>query len=707
MAGNCIFATVGRFAYMAKRSFEEQAEDFVKRQLEQGAVQYVGKTEPLNEEIANALRKYPSKDGGSGGNIVDVKFMLEQSGRIIPVLIEVKGSRGDLKKSDANGGIEVFDKKGLLANAVKSKAVNGAVHYANAVVSGAKSFSEVIAVGANGYMHDGALRFECEAYYVSRENLSVPKLLGSYSDMSYFDKSNWKTILFDIDSIDVSPEERERKVREYETRFETYLKQINQTMQDSYQVSVSYRVQLLCGLIMAGLKPSAESALMPLSSSQLVSPAIDSKTTPRDDVRVLNQIHDFLTERGLPKEKIDIVEAHLSQALSENDLWKPIIDEGGKNTHESKIKLIYAEVEKTILPMFYDEIQPELKLDLTGKLFNVINDWVDIPDREKNDVVLTPRMVTDLMAKLCRVNCDSYVWDYAAGTAGFLVSSMRLMLEDAEKKFHSSRDRLEKKKTQIRYEQLLGIEKRQDMFVLAVLNMILMDDGSANILNKNSLDDYDGTYEQGEHKGDPFPATVFLLNPPYSAPGNGLIFAQRAMSRMKSGRAAVLIQETAGSGKAKEIASDILKHHSLIASIHMPDIFLGKSNVQTAIFVFEVGLPHNRDAYVRFVDFTNDGYTRTNRKKASSNANLKNTDHAVERYQEIVDFCLGYKKQSDLEFYSKEECFDGKISLTGDDWIVHQHKVIDPKPIAEDFYSVVSNYLSWELCEVIGGVSHD
>ena len=34
-------------------------------------------------------------------------------------------------------------------------------------------------------------------------------------------------------------------------------------------------------------------------------------------------------------------------------------------------------------------------LDFTGKLFNVLNAWVDIPDSDKNDVVLTPRYVTE------------------------------------------------------------------------------------------------------------------------------------------------------------------------------------------------------------------------------------------------------------------------------------------------------------------------
>ena len=65
------------------------------------------------------------------------------------------------------------------------------------------------------------------------------------------------------------------------------------------------------------------------------------------------------------------------------------------------------------------------------------------------------------------------------------------------------------------------------------------------------------------------------------------------------------------------------------------DLFVGKSSVQTSIYVFRVGEPHQKDDIVKFIDFSNDGYTRTNRKK--SNNNLRDTDKAKERYQEIVD----------------------------------------------------------------------
>ena len=107
----------------------------------------------------------------------------------------------------------------------------------------------------------------------------------------------------------------------------------------------------------------------------------------------------------------------------------------------------------------------------------------------------------------------------------------------------------------------------------------MMGDGSSNILNKDSLN-FDGNYgfEKTDEK---FPADAFILNPPYSAEGNGMIFVEKALSMMSKGYAAIIIQNSAGSGKASSYNKNILKHSTLLASIKMPiDLFIGKSSVQ-------------------------------------------------------------------------------------------------------------------------------
>ena len=132
------------------------------------------------------------------------------------------------------------------------------------------------------------------------------------------------------------------------------------------------------------------------------------------------------------------------------------------------------------------------------------------------------------------------------------------MIKDAETRINSP-SKLKEKIKEIKEEHLLGIEKRSDIYLLAVLNMILMGDGSSNIVHKDSLRDYEGIYEQGELKGKKFPANVFLLNPPYSADGKGMIFVKKALESMNGGRAVILIQENAGSGSGLPYTKDILR----------------------------------------------------------------------------------------------------------------------------------------------------
>lgn len=176
-----------------------------------------------------------------------------------------------------------------------------------------------------------------------------------------------------------------------------------------------------------------------------------------------------------------------------------------------------------------------------------------------------------------------------------------------------------------------------------------------------------------------------------------MVFVDKALSMMNSGYASIIIQGSAGSGKAKEFNKKILRKNTLIASIKMPiDLFIGKSSVQTYIYVFKVGEAHQRDEMVKFIDFTHDGYTRTNRKKASNN--LKDTDRAKERYQELVDLVRFGKGK--LNILTEQEYFEGTIDPdNGADW--NQSIPVDTKPTLADFKKTVADYLAWEVSNLL------
>lgn len=679
---------------MAKtiKSIEEKIEDWCKKQFK--GQKYYTKTEAINPEIEIALNKAPSKQGGSGKNYPDIKCLLfSENGRKIPVMIEVKGKKGDLIKVNTKGEVDNTkkDSEPNYQNIAKY-AVNGAIHYANAILNFTDSYKEVVAIGVNGYEESGKTIHEVDVWYISKDNLFVPKHVDSYADVSFLLEKNTKEFIEKLDALALTSEELEERKLALEDEIERKLKTLNQSLHDEQQIVVNNRVQLVAGLIMAGL--GAE-GVQPLRIEDLRS--IDDKEN-NDGQVIMSKIRMYLKHKKLPKEKIDMILGILDVVFLNSGLEKPT--SGG----ESKLHTIYADVKRDILPYVTGELH---NIDFTGRLFNVMNEWVDVPDGGENDVVLTPRYVTELMAKMCEVNMNSYVWDFATGSAGFLISAMHQMIDDAKQKYANSPIKLEEKVNKIKMEQLLGIEKLPDVYMLAVLNMILMKDGSANIIQKDSLT-FEGNYEQGENINHPFPANVFLLNPPYSADGKGFVFVEKALGMMThGGRAAVLIQENAGSGNGLPFTANILKSNTLRASIKMADIFCGKANVQTAIYVFEVNRPHDAENdLVRFIDFSNDDYTRMNRKKSGQSVNLRDTDNAKERYAEVANL-VRYGKGADNKNlnYFKDSYTEDYITLNGNDWTYGQHQKIDTIPTEEDFQTVVKEYLSWKVGQVLKGES--
>ena len=174
-------------------------------------------------------------------------------------------------------------------------------------------------------------------------------------------------------------------------------------------------------------------------------------------------------------------------------------------------------------------------------------------------------------------------------------------------------------------------------------------------------------------------------------------FVEKALGMMNKGYAAIIIQNSAGTGKAVEYNRRILQKHTLLASIKMPiDLFIGKSSVQTQIYVFKVNEKHEKDEMVKFIDFSNDGYTRTNRKKASNN--LKDTDRARERYEELVNLVRFGK--SKLNIFTAKEYYEATIDPSnGADW--NQTAPINTKPTLQDFKKTVSDYLAWEVSNLL------
>ena len=664
------------------QSIEPNIAELANGWLKNHDLDYKLEHESLNEEIDKDLSFFFSKNGGSGANRPDTKLLLQDSNTdYYPILIEYKGYANKLVKLDADGNVNNRNAKNepYFPN-INGYAVNGAVHYANALLHHT-SFTDIIAIGMTGEKDEkGNIRHQIGVYYVSKSNFGIGQKVGEFSDFSFLAKNNFDGFIAQVKQLSLSPEELDKIKEKREKEIDTSLTRLNNDIyQNEKGLAEDARVYLVAAAIIATL--GVPGKVKPLEKDDLKSSEEDGN---RDGDIIIRKINAFFNEKQLPQDKKELIIRTLSNTLLMDNINRP-------HNGESQLKRVFVKIVDD-LGIYY---KIGLTTDFTGKLFNEMYSWFRFSQDKLNDVVLTPAYIGTLLAKLARVNKDSYVWDFATGSAGLLVAAMNEMLKDAKENIHSP-DELRVKEAHIKAKQLLGLELLPSVYMLAILNMIMMGDGSSNIINKDSLLDFDGKYSFG-NTDDDFPADAFILNPPYSATGNGMNFVETALNMMKKGYAAIIIKDTAGNGKAKEINQRILSKHTLLASIRMPlDLFAGKASVQTYIYVFKVGEKHHADDIVKFIDFSNDGYSRSNRRKAINN--LKNVDNAKERYEELVNLVRFGK--SKLKLFTSKEYYEGTINpQNGADW--NQSAPIDGKPALDDFSKTVSDYLAWEVANII------
>lgn len=172
---------------------------------------------------------------------------------------------------------------------------------------------------------------------------------------------------------------------------------------------------------------------------------------------------------------------------------------------------------------------------------------------------------------------------------------------------------------------------------------------------------------------------------------------------MKSGGiGAVIVQDSIGAGKGISTTLKILEKHTMLASIKMPtDLFEPNATVQTSIYVFKAGTPHNFDTdIVKFIDFRNDGYKRTLR-------SINDVDHPIERYEDLyLIYKLGFNAIKNKEFHDslwnlKKIYCEDTISNTGKDWNFEQHIKIDNNPEQDKFTRTIDEQLAWNIREWI------
>ncbi|MGH1600069.1 N-6 DNA methylase [Campylobacter majalis] len=659
---------------MAKWTLEDDVNDFVKQNFTRLGLKKL-KDYNVESSISEYLKQSlkGSAKTANKTNFGKPDFSIEKYE--IPVIIENKLHAKKLVQSTKDG-IKFDDAS------ISNFAVNGALYYARNMIASGK-YDEVIAIGIAG---DNDESVELQVYFVYGSGDSAFKFMSKYKTLNFLEnKSTFSEFLNDAKLTD---DDKHQILISSQIQLQIYAKKLNKLMHN-LNITAPQRVLYVSGMLLAmqDIKNDNEIIGYGLTSDDLKGVALEAE---RDGVKIVNRIKEFLKNRAIPQDKLNLMIASFSEISKDPQRDKPT-----KNDKEiAKFLDKESSINKQIFTFIYEFIYKQIDgfgghIDIMGEMYSEFLKYA-LGDGKELGIVLTPPYVTKMMAQILQIDKDCKVMDLATGSAGFLISAMELMCESANNAYTKNSTQANLEIQNIKKQKLLGVELNAEMYTLAATNMILRGDGSANIQKANAFDTPESLYTK-------FNANRILLNPPFTFDENGMPFIKFGLSKMqKHGLGAIIIQDSAGSGKAIKSNKEILKHHTLKASIKMPtDLFQPMAGVQTSIYIFEAGVPHDYEKVVKFIDFRNDGYKRTSRA-------LQEIDEPLSRYADIIQIYKNGKNAKVKAKWNLDEIFvEDFITPSGNDWNFDQHKKIDTMPNLGDFKKTVSDYLSWEVSQIL------
>ena len=319
----------------------------------------------------------------------------------------------------------------------------------------------------------------------------------------------------------------------------------------------------------------------------------------------------------------------------------------------------------------------------THEYYDVIGQfYVEFLRYANNDkglgIVLTPHHVAELFVKLADVNKDSIVFDNCCGTAGLLIAAMKEMNK------HAKADSQKLKEIK---RQLYGIEYQPNIYALSVCNMILHDDGKANIIRGNCFD-------SASMEFDKMP-TVGLLNPPYKNKRmkddpeelEFILNNMEYLDRSGNSKCVAIVPITCAtnpSGPIGELKRKILEKHTLEAVLSMPVELFHNSNttVVTCIMVFTAHRPHPDHKKTWFGYCRDDGFVKT---KHLGRTDGNGTWHSV-----CSNWVHAYVNRETISGFSLMQ----KVNHE-DEWCAEAHMDTDYKGIDKE--SLVNSLIKYAL----------
>jgi type I restriction-modification system DNA methylase subunit len=304
--------------------------------------------------------------------------------------------------------------------------------------------------------------------------------------------------------------------------------------------------------------------------------------------RLQDAINNVLKESDIRKEKIDDIKNRFKIIGRNTDIKNIPLG------HYNSLSWYIEELEKNIKPMmdFADNT-----IDALGIFYHEFVKYSG-GDGSGLGIVLTPQHLTEFMCDLAEVNKNSKVVDICCGSGTFLVTAMSKMFNGAS----------DKDIERIRKNSLFGVESQDEIYTLAIANMIVRGDGKSNVLYGNCFDK--SITDEIKSKN----VNVGLINPPYAQTKSELEFVEHMLDILVTGGTGVVVvpMSCAIGTKFKEVRERLFKKHTLKAVFSMSDDMFYSNNASTnvCVMVWEAHKPHDATMITFFGYYKDDGFVK-------------------------------------------------------------------------------------------------
>ena len=375
-----------------------------------------------------------------------------------------------------------------------------------------------------------------------------------------------------------------------------------------------------------------------------------------------NAIDEELSNSDIRREKISDIKTHF-QMIGRNGKLKEI-----PLGHYNSLLWYIEQLENKIKPMM------DYSSNAVDALGIFYHEFVKYSggDGSGLGIVLTPQHLTEFMADLAEVNKSSKVVDICCGSGAFLVTAMSKMFQNAT----------EKEINNIKKNALFGVESDDDIYTLAIANMIVRGDGKSNIIYGDCFNPTIVEVLKEKH------INIGLMNPPYSQDDHvELEFVENLLDILSTGGVGVVVvpMSCAIGTKFKEVRERLFKKHTLKAVFSMPDDIFYSNNASTnvCVMVWEAHKPHDSQKNTFFGFYKNDGFVKAKKLGRIDKFNKWNSI-----------------KQEWLSLYRENEVRDGlsaKHPVTWkDEWLCEAYMKTDYSKLTQaDFQQTVNNYLAY------------